>query len=195
MRYGCLRERQRRDQISGFLLFFSRCQICAAAKQCHRVLGSLGTSAECATPLEPVVLSKEAEFTLGALRICPAKREVIAREGRELLQPRIMQVLVALARRRGEVVSRDDLIAACWGGFAVSDDAIHRCIARIRRLAEAHGGFRLETVPRVGYQLSESVVMAPPGKSGDFWTKLRVPAVTLLIAAVVLIVAGALRLL
>ena len=30
-----------------------------------------------------------------------------------------MQVLVALARRPGEVVSRDDLIAECWGGRAV----------------------------------------------------------------------------
>jgi DNA-binding winged helix-turn-helix (wHTH) protein len=75
------------------------------------------------------------------------------------LQPRIMQVLVALAERRGEVVSHDELMARCWGGFAVSDDAIHRCIGRLRRLAEAHGGFRLETVPRVGYQLVE--IQAP----------------------------------
>jgi DNA-binding winged helix-turn-helix (wHTH) protein len=108
--------------------------------------------------LAQIVLAQEPEFALGHLRISPSKREVIAGEHRELLQPRIMQVLVALARRRGEVVSRDELIQSCWGGYAVSDDAIHRCIARLRRLSEAHGGFRLETVPRVGYQLSEAVV-------------------------------------
>ena len=47
---------------------------------------------------------------------------------------------------------RDDFRA---NGIDVSDDAIHRCIGRLRRLAETHGGFRLETVPRVGYQLTE----------------------------------------
>lgn len=102
-----------------------------------------------------IVLAREAEFTLGGLKVSPPKREVMAGAAREVLQPRIMQVLVVLARRRGEVVSRDELIQACWDGYAVSDDAIHRCIGRIRRLSEAHGGFSLETVPRVGYQLRE----------------------------------------
>lgn len=118
------------------------------------------------------MLAQEPEFALGELQICPSKREVIAGDAREMLQPRIMQVLVALARRRGDVVSRDELIACCWGGNAVSDDAIHRCIARIRRLSEAHGGFSLETVPRVGYQLTEIVPLraaqAPPWRRGHF---------------------------
>jgi len=68
-------------------------------------------------------------------------------------------VLVALARRRGPVVSRDDLIDCCWGGRTVGEDAINRCIAAIRKLSEAHGGFLITTVPRVGYRLDES---APP---------------------------------
>lgn len=105
---------------------------------------------------EQIVLAQEPDFSLGGLEIRPSTRQVMAGETREVLQPRIMQVLVVLARRRGRVVSRDELIAACWGGFAVSDDAIQRCIARLRRLAETHGGFTLETVPRVGYQLTET---------------------------------------
>ena len=70
------------------------------------------------------------------MRVRPATREVAADGAPEALEPRVMQVLVALARRRGEVVSRDELILSCWGGRAVGDDAINRCIARIRRLAE-----------------------------------------------------------
>ena len=104
---------------------------------------------------DQIVLAQESEFSLGGLQVRPSKRQVIAGETREMLQPRVMQVLIALARRRGQVVSRDELIAACWGGYVVSDDAIHRCIARLRRLSEAHGGFQLETVPRVGYQITE----------------------------------------
>jgi TolB-like protein/tetratricopeptide (TPR) repeat protein len=64
-----------------------------------------------------------------------------------------MQVLVALARRRGAVVSRDELIEMCWGGLAVSDGALHRCVSRLRKLGEASGAFSLETIAKVGYRM------------------------------------------
>jgi DNA-binding winged helix-turn-helix (wHTH) protein len=66
-----------------------------------------------------------------------------------------MQVLVALARARGEIVTRDQLIASCWGGLAVGDDAINRCVGVLRRLAESEtpAVFSLETIARVGYRL------------------------------------------
>ena len=76
-------------------------------------------------------------------------------EHREVLEPLVMQVLVALASARGETMSRDDLIAACWGGRAVTDDAINRVISRLRALAREFGGFRVETITKVGYRLIE----------------------------------------
>jgi adenylate cyclase len=103
-----------------------------------------------------VDLAREGTFSLGAAEVRPSTRELIAGDRPEVLEPRVMQVLVALARRRGQVVSRDDLIAACWGGRAVSEDAIQRCIAALRRVAETHGGFSVTTVARVGYRLDES---------------------------------------
>jgi DNA-binding winged helix-turn-helix (wHTH) protein/TolB-like protein len=106
--------------------------------------------------LIPIDLAREARFTLGGAEVRPATRELVADGRREVLEPRIMQVLVALARRRGEVVSRDELIAVCWGGRVVGEDSIHRCIAAIRRLAETWGGFSVETVARVGYRLAEA---------------------------------------
>jgi DNA-binding winged helix-turn-helix (wHTH) protein len=142
------------------------------------------------TQLERIVLAQEAEFTLGRLRVCPSKREVIVATGCEHLQPRVMQVLVALARRRGEVVSRDELIAACWSGFAVSDDAIHRCIARIRRLAEAHGSFCLETVPRVGYQLKETNGALQTNDPRFPWMQRSIAVIVLFLACALLIAAG-----
>jgi len=108
-------------------------------------------------------LAREANFSLGCLRIQPSSREVMAAGATEVLEPRIMQVLVALARRRGEVVSRDDLIEECWGGRVVGEDAISRCIARVRRLAEVHGSFSVETIARVGYRLNENTLTASDG--------------------------------
>jgi TolB-like protein len=101
-------------------------------------------------------LAREAGFALGAVEVRPSTRELIAGGRPEILEPRVMQVLIALARRRGQVVSRDDLITACWGGRAVSEDAIQRCIAALRRVAETQGGFSVTTVTRVGYRLDPS---------------------------------------
>ena len=133
--------------------------------------------------MDQIVLANAPDFQLGHLQVSPGRRRILIGEAAETLQPRIMQVLVALAERRGEVVSRDELMARCWGGFAVSDDAIHRCIARLRRVSETHGGFRLETVPRVGYQLRE---VAPPKP------RLRLVLLAVLAGGLVLAAAGGL---
>jgi TolB-like protein len=67
-----------------------------------------------------------------------------------------MQALVVLGTHSAEVVSRDQLVTQCWSGRAVGEDAINRCIAKVRRLGEASGAFEVETVPRVGYRLIET---------------------------------------
>lgn len=104
----------------------------------------------------PVDLAREPSFRLASVDVRPATREVLGRPGqREVLEPRVMQVLVALARRRGEVVSRDELLHACWRGRTVGDDAVNRCVAALRRVAEAFGGLAIETIARVGYRLDE----------------------------------------
>ena len=106
---------------------------------------------------------REPAFPLGGMQVSPSSRELLVDGGILMLQPRIMQVLVALAQRRGEVVSRDELVHLCWGGRAVSEDAINRCIQAIRRIAKEHGGFAVKTIARVGYRLVET---SPPLDSG-----------------------------
>ncbi len=102
----------------------------------------------------PIDLARERDFELAGLRVRPAAREVEGAAGTETLEPRVMQVLVALAQQQGEVLSREELIARCWAGRAVSDDAVQRCVARLRRLAQTHGGFAVDTISRVGYRLT-----------------------------------------
>lgn len=66
-----------------------------------------------------------------------------------------MQVLVALAQAGGAVLTRDDLIACCWEGRIVGDNAIQRVISRIRQIAADFGmhSFQLETITKVGYRM------------------------------------------
>jgi len=107
-------------------------------------------------------LTREADFLVGGARIRPTACEVAVGDRRIRLQPRVMQVLIMLARAGGEPVSREALTEVCWGQVAVSDDALNRCIQRLRRLAEAEvgGAFSIETIARIGYRLA-------PGPGGD----------------------------
>lgn len=109
-----------------------------------------------------VVLAEAADFDLGRLRIRPIHRKAIFGDQARELEPRVMQVLVALAAHRPEVVSRDRLVELCWDGRIVGDDAINRCILALRHLDRdfAPGCFAIETVPRVGYCLIEATPQA-----------------------------------
>jgi tetratricopeptide (TPR) repeat protein len=64
-------------------------------------------------------------------------------------------VLCELARRRGRVVTKEELFRACWPATAVSQTVLRVCISEIRvALAEdAPASVALETVGRRGYRL------------------------------------------
>ena len=132
------------------------------------------------TDLSPtqVDLAHEPAFDLGDVRVEPATSEIVWGGNRETLQPKVMQVLVALAARRGAVMSQRDLIDACWGGRAVGDDAVQRCIGQIRRVAERTGAFQVETLPRVGYRLIAETQASPaPRRRAALWAGLALIAV------------------
>ena len=115
--------------------------------------------------LTGIVLAREPPVRLGALIIEPPMRRVLHDDGQEqFLEPRVMQVLVALARADGKILSRDDLLAQCWNGVVVGEDAINRVMARLRRLSEGPGAgvFRIETITKVGYRLIVETSAAPP---------------------------------
>jgi DNA-binding winged helix-turn-helix (wHTH) protein/tetratricopeptide (TPR) repeat protein len=103
----------------------------------------------------PIDLATEPPFAIGELQIYPSTHEVGRNGKREIVEPRVMQVLVALARADGAVLTRDELIFRCWDGRIVGDDAIHRVLSRLRRLTEgiAQDAFRVETITKVGYRL------------------------------------------
>jgi DNA-binding winged helix-turn-helix (wHTH) protein len=103
----------------------------------------------------PIDLARTAPFVLGATTVRPSSCEISNTEQTITIEPRVMQVLVLLAKRHGETVTRDDMIAACWRGVVVGEDAIQRCIGRLRKVAAAVGGFEIQTLSRVGYRIRE----------------------------------------
>lgn len=97
------------------------------------------------------------ELAVGPILVVPASRLLRAEDGREhVVEPLVMQVLLALAEAEGATLSRDDLVAMCWGRRIVGDDAINRAISHLRRdLSHIAGDrVRVETIAKVGYRLA-----------------------------------------
>ncbi|HEY3777848.1 MAG TPA: winged helix-turn-helix domain-containing protein [Rhizomicrobium sp.] len=120
-----------------------------------------------AVPIRPPganALAQVADFQIGGLLVSPSCLEVRVGNRRNSVQPRVMQVLVTTAAAEGTVVSRDQLIQRCWGGRIVGEDAISRCVAKVREMANLTDppAFEIETIPRVGYRLKPVGVSPDP---------------------------------
>ncbi|MDZ4867085.1 MAG: winged helix-turn-helix domain-containing protein, partial [Alphaproteobacteria bacterium] len=66
------------------------------------------------------------------------------------LGARAFDVLLALANRRGSIVTKAELFAAAWAGIVVDDNNLQ---AQVSALRKALGSDAIATVPQRGYQL------------------------------------------
>jgi len=90
------------------------------------------------------------DFTLNRARGCLEDGAGAER----FLRPKTYRVLEVLCARQGQLVSKDDLIAAVWPDVIASDDSLAHCISELRRALGPEGAALLRTVPRRGYVLS-----------------------------------------
>src|SRR5262245_33027401 len=114
----------------------------------------------------PDPLRGAAGFVVGEWTVVPS-RNVLARGGDEVrVEPRVMDVLVYLAERAGEMVSKEDLIARVWNGRYVTDEVLTVAVYALRKAFadEARRPRYIETVSRRGYRLIAPVhrAAAPP---------------------------------
>ena len=93
-------------------------------------------------------------FRFGNWRAYPLRNLLIGPGGEVHIEPRVMQVLEQLAASAGEVVERDRLLDTLWGGRAMSDEPLTRCIAALRRVLDdtAKDPRYIQTIPKRGYR-------------------------------------------
>ena len=80
--------------------------------------------------------------------------------GRPLaLEPKAFDLLVLLASRSGELVTRQEVLDRVWAGVYVTDNAVARVVAQLRRVLgdAARGAKYIETVPTRGYRFIGTV--------------------------------------
>lgn len=107
-----------------------------------------------------------AEFRINALHVDPAIGLVRGPEGSVRLEPRVLAVLLALARQPGTLVSRGDLLSEIWPGAAIYDEALTQCVYQLRQQLVSAGGpdcrSLISTVPKRGYLLNAEVHPVTP---------------------------------
>lgn len=119
-------------------------------------------------------------FRLGDWRAYPLRNVLVGPQGEVHIEPKVMQVLEQLAASAGEVVERDRLLDTLWGGRAMSDEPLTRCIATLRRVlndSPKDPSF-IQTIPKRGYRLVcdvEALTSAtePPQSDGSFLSRHR----------------------
>ena len=98
-------------------------------------------------------------FTIDDWLVLPA--EGLLKKGAETthLEPKVMEVLVYLASRQGEVVTREEIERDVWHGALVGYDAITGTIIKLRRAFQdnARKPRIIATIPKRGYQLIAAV--------------------------------------
>ena len=142
-------------------------------------------------------------FISGEWAATPSRNLLVRGEQEVHVEPRVMDVLVFLAERAGQVVSKDDLIAGLWQDRCVTDDVLTVTIYALRKALgdDARRPRYIETVSRRGYRWIAAVdpirppappsrlEAAPPLEAGAphryLWTT------TVAAAVLALLVAGA----
>jgi len=100
-------------------------------------------------------LATMSRFRIGPVLVHP-ERLAIERDGMEIaLEPRIMELLVALAEHAGEVIGAERLLIEVWRGTFYGDNPVHRAIGVLRRQLgdDPRNPAFIETIRKRGYRL------------------------------------------
>jgi DNA-binding winged helix-turn-helix (wHTH) protein len=109
----------------------------------------------------PVIEDKV--FTFGEFTLAPRERLLLRGQQPVPLTPKAFDLLVALVRRGGHLVTKDDLLREVWPGTFVEEVNLTVHISGLRKALDrgAKGVSMIETVPTHGYRF---VVPVTPAK-------------------------------
>src|SRR5690242_16460673 len=100
-------------------------------------------------------------------RVVFPQLNVISRAGARVhVEPKIMEVLLELAKYPGEVISKEHIIQSVWGGTYVCDDVVPNAVSSLRRALgdTAKTSLLIETIPKRGYRLIAGAPSRPTGE-------------------------------
>lgn len=103
------------------------------------------------------------KLQLGDFVYCLHSRELLDGAGEAIeLRGQSADVLAFLAKRRGQLATKNELIEAVWQDTFVTDDSLVQCIADIRRSLNDADHIIVQTFVKKGYKLNATTVRSLP---------------------------------
>jgi DNA-binding winged helix-turn-helix (wHTH) protein len=145
-------------------------------------------------------LADAREFHLAEWRVTPSACRLQCGQINRYVAPRLMRLLLALASRSRQVVSKKELVDRVWDNDDVSDDSLCTCIYQLRKALDDKSGRPryIETIPKCGYRMlvdpefypatsseppSEAEPTAPPRRATALPAGAALPPATRLLPA------------
>jgi len=112
-----------------------------------------------------------------------------------IVEGRLMGVLVYLSEQSGETVSIDELIQRVWEGQVVSNSAVYRVVAELRKVLvqKLESDALITTVTKKGYRLEANISLISDSKQSELTTNktamsVKYSVVTLLLLVVTVLI-------
>src|SRR5574341_2229869 len=110
------------------------------------------------------------DFLIGKDWLVQPRLNRISNAGKSVRLPsKYMHVLVCLAERPGEPVSREELMATVWKDTIVVEESLTRAISELRKIFNDNTkqAQYIETIPKIGYRLTAPVTHGHASPTAD----------------------------
>ncbi len=107
-------------------------------------------------------------FFIGTVLVEPLLNQITNVGKPVRIPPKFMQVLLTLAERPGEVITREELLDTVWSDVVVGEAVLTRAISELRKLFDddPQNPQVIDTILKTGYRLIAPVTAVEPGASG-----------------------------
>jgi len=98
-------------------------------------------------------------FSIGDFSVIVSRNLIINGEIKTSITPKVLSLLIELAKHQGETLSKDHLIISVWGTVHTTDMVLSRAMSDLRKALgdSARTQEYIETVSKQGYRLKKSV--------------------------------------
>lgn len=108
---------------------------------------------------ESAVKAEAAALRVGEWVVAPELNQISRTGERVRLEPKAIELLIFLAQRAGDVVSREELLGTLWPGVVVGDNALTQVVTKLRKALgdTARRPTYIEAISKRGYRLIAAV--------------------------------------